>query len=173
MAKKFISLLAAMAVIGGGVMLAKAQSSPVLAEGVAAHDGLDEIYRRFSEGYKKLDPAMVANLYSETAAYLAPGKEIEIGRARVLATFIEFFDSVRQKNGRLEISFRIAQRQAEQNLAYDVGVYTLTSFSDKGESRTSKGKFMVVGKREKDGVGVFRWTVITTCRNRRNSFNRG
>ena len=132
-----------------------ATSSPVLDDGVAPHDGLDAIYRRFSEGYKKLDPAVVANLYSETAAYLAPGKEIEIGRAKVLATFTEFFESVRQKNGRLEISFRIAQRQAEQNLAYDVGIYTLTSFSEKGEARTSKGKFMVVGKREKDGVWRF------------------
>ena len=122
---------------------------------MAPHDGLDEIYRRFSEGYKKLDPAAVANLYTETAAYLAPRKEIEIGRAKVLATFTEFFDSVRQKNGRMEISFRIAQRQAEQNLAYDVGIYTLTSFNDKGEARTSKGKFMVVAKREKDGVWRF------------------
>jgi uncharacterized protein (TIGR02246 family) len=132
-----------------------AASSPVLDEGVAPHEGLDEIYHRFSEGYKKLDPAAVANLYTETAAYLAPRKEIEIGRARVLASFTEFFDSVRQKNGRVEISFHIAQRQAEQNLAYDVGIYTLTSFNDKGEARTSKGKFMVVAKREKDGIWRF------------------
>jgi uncharacterized protein (TIGR02246 family) len=155
MIKEFISLLAAMAVIGGGAALATAQSSPALDQGVTPHDGLDAIYRAFAEGYKTLDPATVANLYSETAAYLAPGKKIEIGRARVLAAFTEFFDSVRQANGRLEISFRILQRQAEQNLAYDVGVYTLTSFSDKGESHTSKGKFIVVGKREKDGVWRF------------------
>lgn len=56
--------------------------------------------------------AAVANLYTETAAYLSPRKEIEIGRAKVLATFTELFDSVRQTNGRMEISFRIAQRQA-------------------------------------------------------------
>ncbi len=130
-------------------------SCPVLDEGVVPHDGLDEIYRRFAEGYKKLDPAAVANLYTETAAYLAPRKEIEIGRAKVLASFTEFFDSVRQKNGRMEISFRIAQRQAEQNFAYDVGIYTLTSFNEKGEARTSKGKFIVVGKRERDGVWRF------------------
>ena len=104
MVKKFISLLAMMAVIGGGATLVRAENSPVLDEGVLPHEGLDEIYRRFSEGYKKLNPAAVANLYTETAAYLAPRKEIEIGRARVLASFAEFFDSVRQKNGRVEIS---------------------------------------------------------------------
>jgi len=155
MAKKFISLLAAMAVVGGGATLATAQNSPVLDEGVAPHDGLDAIYRRFSEGYKKLDGAAVANLYTETAAYLAPGNEIEIGRAKVSETFTKMFESVRQRNGRLEISFRIAQRQAEQSLAYDVGIYTLTSFNDKGEARTSKGKFFVVAKPEKDGVWRF------------------
>ena len=131
------------------------QGALVLDAGVTPHKGLDEIYGRFSEGYKKLDPAAVANLYTETAAYLQPGKEIEIGRGKVLASFTEFFDSVRQKNGRVEISFRIAQRQAEQNMAYDVGIYTLTSFNDKGEARASKGKFFVVAKPEKDGVWRF------------------
>ena len=131
------------------------QGALVLDEGVAPHKGLDEIYGRFSEGYKNLDAAAVGNLYTETAAYLSPGDEIDIGRAKILATFSKMFDSTRQRNGRLEISFQIAQRQAEQTLAYDVGIYTLTSFSDKGESRTSKGKFMVVAKPDKDGVWRF------------------
>lgn len=155
MVKKFMGLLAAMAAITGGATLVTAESSPALDQGVAAHKGLDEIYGRFSEGYKKLDPAAVANLYTETAAYLSPGDEIDIGRGKILATFSKMFDSTKQRNGRLEISFRIAQRQAEQSLAYDVGIYTLTSFSDKGESRTSKGKFFVVAKPEKDGVWRF------------------
>jgi uncharacterized protein (TIGR02246 family) len=153
MVKKFISLLAAMA-IGGGATIAAA-TSPVLDEGVTPHEGLDGIYRRFSEGYKALDPAAVANLYTETAAYLQPGTEIEVGREKVLASFTKFFDSVRQRNGRLEISFRVVQRQAEQNLAYDVGIFTLTSFSDKGEERTSKGKFFVTARPDKDGVWRF------------------
>lgn len=130
-------------------------TSAVLGEGVAPHNGLDEIYRRFAEGYKKLDAAAVANLYTETAAYLAPGQNLDIGRQKVLETFTKFFDSVRQRNGRMEISFRIAQRQAEQSLAYDVGIYTLTSFNERGEARVSKGKFMVVAKPEKDGVWRF------------------
>jgi uncharacterized protein (TIGR02246 family) len=132
-----------------------AEGALVLGEGVAAHSGLDEIYRRFSDGYKKLDPAVVANLYTETAAYLQPGGEIDIGRAKVLETFTKFFDSTKQKNGRLEISFRIVQRQAVQDMAYDVGIYTLTSFRENGETRVSKGKFFVVAKPEKDGVWRF------------------
>ena len=130
-------------------------SSTILDEGVQAHAGLDQIYRQFSEGYKKLDPATVANLYTETAAYLVPGTEIEIGRDKILASFTKFFDSVKQRNGRLEISFQIVQRQAEATMAYDVGIYTLTSFRENGETRVSKGKFFVVGKPDKDGAWRF------------------
>lgn len=131
------------------------QSALTLDAGVAPHKGLDEIYARFSEGYKKLDPAAVANLYTESAAYLVPNTEIEIGRDKILASFTKFFDSVKQRNGRLEISFQIVQRQAEPTLAYDVGIYTLTSFRENAETRVSKGKFFVVGKPDKDGVWRF------------------
>lgn len=131
------------------------ESSLVLEQGAVPHKGLDDVYRRFSEGYKQLDAASVANLYSETAAYLAPGNNLEIGRQKVSETFTRFFDSVRQRNGRLQISFRIVQRQIDRSLAYDVGIYTLTSFNEKGEARTSKGKFVVVARREKDEVWRF------------------
>jgi uncharacterized protein (TIGR02246 family) len=151
---KAFALVSCLAIAGRAAEAVRG-TAPVLDESVTAHEGLDAIYRRFTEGYKKLDPAMVANLYSETAAYLQPGTEIEIGRDKVLASFTKFFDSVRQRNGRLEISFRIVQRQAGQDLAYDVGIFTLTSFSGEGEERTSKGKFFVVAKPEKDGVWRF------------------
>lgn len=125
------------------------KSSLVLEQGVAPHAGLDGVYRRFSEGYKKLDAAAVINLYSESAAYLAPGSAIQIGRQKVSQIFTGFFNSVKQQNGRLEISFRIVQRQIDKNLAYDVGIYTLSSFNQKGESSRDSGKFVVVAKREK------------------------
>ncbi len=115
------------------------ESSLVLEQGVAPHKGLDEVYRRFTEGYKKLDAASVVNLYTETAAYLAPGSTIKVGRQKVSEIFSGFFDSVKQQNGRLEISFRIVQRQVDKNLAYDVGIYTLTSFNRKGESSKDSG----------------------------------
>ncbi len=132
-----------------------AENSLVLEQGVAPHKGLDETYRRFTEGYKKLDAASVVNLYSETAAYLAPGSNIQIGQQKVSGIFTSFFDSVKQRNGRLEISFRIVQRQVDKNLAYDVGIYTLTSFNDKGESSKDSGKFVVVAKPEKGDTWRF------------------
>ena len=132
-----------------------AGSSLVLEQGVAPHKGLDEVYRRFSEGYKRLDAASVADLYSDTAAYLAPGSNIQIGRQKVSEIFTGFFDSVRRRGGRLEISFRIVQRQVDKNLAYDVGIYTLTSFNERNEPSKDSGKFVVVARREKGNMWRF------------------
>jgi uncharacterized protein (TIGR02246 family) len=131
------------------------ENSLTLEQGVAPHKGLDDVYRRFSEGYKRLDAASVANLYSDTAAYLAPGSNIQIGRPKILETFTSFFDSTRRGNGRLDISFRIVQRQVDKNLAYDVGIYTLTSFNEKDEPRRDSGKFVVVARHERGGVWRF------------------
>lgn len=134
-----------------------AQSSKdlVLEKGVATHKGLDDVYRRFSEGYRKLDAASVAALYTESAAYLAPGAEIQIGGPKILEIFSGFFDSVRKQNGKLEILFRIVQRQVDKNMAYDVGIYTLVSITEKGETRRSSGKFVVVATRGKDDAWRF------------------
>jgi ketosteroid isomerase-like protein len=133
-----------------------AEKSLVLEQGVAPHKELDGIYRQFSEGYKKLDAASVVDLYSDTAAYLAPGSPMQIGRQKVSDIFTGFFDSVKKRNGRLEISFRILQREVDRNLAYDVGIYTLTSFDEKGASSgKDSGKFVVVARRGKGGIWRF------------------
>ncbi|HEX8198218.1 MAG TPA: hypothetical protein VF571_18635, partial [Pyrinomonadaceae bacterium] len=127
----------------------------ILEKGVPPHKGLDEVYRRFSEGYRKLDAVSVTELYTETAAYLAPGSNVQIGRQDVLKNFSSFFDSVKRQNGKIEIIFRIVQREVDRNMAYDVGIYTLVSTNSKGESRRSSGKFVVVAKREKNDVWRF------------------
>ena len=143
------------------------ENSLVLEQGVAAHKELDEIYHRFTNGYKKLDAAAVINLYSDTTAYLGPGSNIQIGRQKVSEIFTGFFNSVKQQNGRLEISFRIVQRQVDKNLAYDVGIYTLTSFNQKGESSKDSGKFVVVARREKGDSWRFQvdgYSALTNAR---------
>lgn len=145
------------AVLALFVCTASAQSAPdlILENGVAPHKGFDDVYRRFSEGYRKLDAASVAGLYTETAAYLAPGDNVNVGRQKVLKIFSGFFDSIKKQNGKMEISFRIVQRAVDRNLAYDVGIYMLTATNEKGESRRSSGKFVVVAVREKGDVWRF------------------
>lgn len=133
----------------------KAQSL-TLAKNVAPHGGIDAIYKKFSEAYRLLDPAMVANLYTEDALYLAPGGNIERGRDYILKNFTEFFGSIKDGGGRLEISFEIVERRVTSDQAYDVGIYTLKSFNSKGETRSSsKGKFITVARQMKDGAWRF------------------
>lgn len=126
-----------------------------LEPGVASHKGLDDIYISFADGYRKLDSAAVADLYTETAAYLPPEGDVMKGRQNIAKSFVGFFDSVKQRKGRLQISFRILQRQVDKNLAYDVGIFTLTSFNEKGESTKGSGKFVVVAKRGGDDIWRF------------------
>ena len=126
-----------------------------LEQGVAAHAGVDAIYARFNAAYKALDPAAVANLYTESAAYLAPDAELEIGRNKVLAEFERFFGGVKQKGGRIEITFRVVQRKMSGDLGYDVGIFNLTRVQESGESRTSRGKFFVVTVKDTDGTWRF------------------
>ena len=126
-----------------------------LENGVAAHKGIDEIYRQFSESYKTLDVEKVTNLYTATAAYLAPDDEITEGREKIRPNFKSFFDSVRNDGRTMTISFQIIQRKVEKNIGYDVGIYTIRTFKDGKQIGTGQGKFVVVAVREKDGKWRF------------------
>jgi ketosteroid isomerase-like protein len=52
-----------------------------------------------------------------------------------------------QKNKRT-LELRFTERIANENQAYEVGIYKTTSWGDKGESRSGYGKFHVVLRKE-------------------------
>lgn len=144
--------------IAGGSVYGQAASEAkplTLDKGVTAHAGVDEIYRRFNEGYRKLDAAQVAGLYTEDALYLAPGTDIQRGRKVIEEVFTSFFRSVRESGARLEITFQIVGRSASNDLATDVGIYTLTLSKEGSPPRSSRGKFVTVARRDRDGVWRF------------------
>lgn len=132
-----------------------AQERLTLDPGVEAHKGIDEIYRKFSKAYDDLDPAGVADLYTESAAYLSPGSDVRFGRDAVLDSFTRSFDSVRTRKLTWRITFRILQREVGEDLGYDVGIYSLTTTPEEGASRTDRGKFVVVTRKGKDGIWRF------------------
>ncbi|MGB7069563.1 MAG: DUF4440 domain-containing protein [Pyrinomonadaceae bacterium] len=133
----------------------RTNSKLTLESGVKPHASIDGIYAKFSEAYDRLDAKMVTDLYTDDALYLTPESGIERGRALIFRTFNGFFNSIREEGGRLDISFNIIERRVSTGLAYDVGVYSLTSKGKNGTSRTSKGKFVVIALKLKNGQWKF------------------
>ncbi|REJ78401.1 MAG: DUF4440 domain-containing protein [Acidobacteria bacterium] len=127
----------------------------ILEDGVAPHSGVDSIYTRFSKAYDELDAKLVASLYTDDAAYLSPGSDIRIGNDKILESFSRSFASVKQRNLKWDISFRIVQREVGDELGFDVGIYSLTTTQPNGESRIDRGKFVVITKLGKDGIWRF------------------
>ena len=119
--------------------------------GVKPHAGLDAVYAKFSRAYRELDHELVGRLYSTDASYLVPDQNLLIGRDKITPTFKSYFDFVKERKGKLAISFRIVQRRVSRDMAYDVGIFTLTQFDAAGKATDGKGKFIVVALKEKSG----------------------
>lgn len=127
----------------------------ILEKGVSAHKEIDKVYQQFSEAYRTLDVEKVTNLYTENAAYLAPDNEIQQGHSQIRQGFKGFFDWIKQENRTMTISFQIFQRKIEENMGYDVGIYTIRQYKDGQEVGKGQGKFVVVALREKTGKWRF------------------
>jgi uncharacterized protein (TIGR02246 family) len=123
--------------------------------GAKPHAGLDSVYAKFSKAYRDLDHEMVGGLYTLDAAYLVPGQNLTTGRDNITPTFKSFFDHVRNGKGRMEITFRIVQRRVSKDMAYDVGIFTLTQYDSAGKSNSGQGKFVVVAVKQKNGEWRF------------------
>lgn len=127
----------------------------ILEPGVTPHKGIDSIYTRFHKAYKDLDIDAVADLYTDSAAYLSPGKGLQIGHDKVVENFTQAFQIVKERKLKWLIAFRIFQRSTEKDLGYDVGIFTLITVFPDGTSRTDRGKFVAVTKRGNDGKWRF------------------
>lgn len=133
----------------------KTNSKLTLAACVKPHVGIDAIYAEFSEAYDKLDAKMVTDLYTDDALYLTPESAIQRGRVVIFDNFNGFFNSIRESGGKLDISFNIVERRVTANMGYDVGVYSLTSTGRTGATQTSRGKFVVIALKMKNGRWKF------------------
>ena len=118
----------------------------------AADQAMDDVYRRFSQGYVQLDADSVGQLYTEHARYLAPDGDIITGREAITQVFRGFFESIHQAGLAVRISFTSVDRVFAYALATDVGYYELVTDSAGQPVRTSRGKFTTAWQRDLDGV---------------------
>jgi ketosteroid isomerase-like protein len=118
----------------------------------ATDQAFEAVYARFTEGYKRADPQMVAGLYTKDAFYLQPGGKIERGHDYVLNVF-SFLNTFKSRpTGGPAIGFRIVDRQVSGDLGWDIGYYVM---NNEGRAITAEdqpvGKFIVLWKRGTDG----------------------
>lgn len=112
-------------------------------------------YQQLINAFSQLDIDLIAPLYAEDACYLPEGqkKAIVIGKDKILDLHRKFFTKIRGKQARIEVDFRVIDRQITGTKATDVG-YFLVRFHPSvasGESTSEfAGKFVSVLEKAKD-----------------------
>ncbi len=101
------------------------------------------INRNFMEAFKRGDAGDIAALYTADARLLPPGYPLMIGR-EAIRTFWQGAMSA----GITEATLETGEVEARDDLAYEIGNYTLTMRPNGGggEGATAKGKYVVVWK---------------------------
>ena len=120
-----------------------AQPSQDLNSDINAH------YQQLKKAFNKLDVSLIDPLYSEDACYLPEGqnKAIIIGKEKILDLHRNFFSRIRAKRARIEVDFRVLDRQLDGQKATDVGYFLVRFYPapDTGEQTSEfAGKFVSV-----------------------------
>lgn len=114
-------------------------------------EGIDQVYRTFSEAYGLLDDGMIRDLYEPDAYYFYPNIPIQRGLDSFMSGFTDMFNRARESQTSLQIDFRIVERQLLGDHAYDIGYYKLS----RSTGKTSVGKFVTILRRQEDGSWKF------------------
>ncbi len=128
---------------------------------------LNQFYTQFSQAFEHLDADLVQAIYAEDACYIpeTQSKEITMGRDNIIAVYKKFFGKIKHKEARIEVDFRVIDRQMEANNATDVG-YFLIRFHPPVDTEEPvsefAGKFVTVSKKNKEG----QWQLTVDTNNR-------
>ena len=131
------------------------------------NQALNEVYSQFSQAFNELDASRMVSIYSEDACYIpeSQGEEITIGRDNIVALYENFFGKIKHKNAKIEVDFRVIERNIEGRSATDIGYYLIRFHPpiDNGEpSSEFAGKFVGVSKKKQDG----KWYLTVDTNNR-------
>ncbi len=115
--------------------------------------------REWMEAVKRGDPASLAALYTEDATLLPPNSEPIRGRQGIQA-----FMGTLMEMGIREVTLETVDVEYLDDVAYEVGAYTLKIEPEGGQATTDQGKYVVVWKRDGDGpwkLAVDMWNTNT------------
>ncbi len=113
------------------------------------------VYDSFSVAYKTLNQDMLIDLYNDEAVYLPPGQKILKGKSEIARSFDATFENHINQKGELNIEFDILDRRIEGDVVIDSGYFTYRSKYPGKTETISKGKFLTILKKEKDGKWRF------------------
>ncbi|CAM3316488.1 YybH family protein [Shewanella violacea] len=128
---------------------------------------INQLYRQFSQAFNQLDAGIVENIYAEDACYVPENqsKGITMGRENIIALYKKFFVKIKHKQARIEVDFRVIERQMENNNATDIGYYLIRFHpAEDAEEPISEfaGKFVNVSRKNANG----KWYLTVDTNNR-------
>lgn len=125
------------------------------------HKEIDLVYKKFSEGYLKLDPIFVGDCYADNSVeishYTGKAPKIIDGKKAITDDFTAFFNRIKQEKKKVAIEFLFSKRTITKKRASDIGFYKLTSTDSIGKSKTSYGKIAIVLVKDKRN----KWKFLT------------
>ena len=113
---------------------------------------IEETNTRFSEAFQQRDAAAIAALYTDDTKLLPPNNETVVGKQAVQ----EFWND-RMKRGVQSVAFETMDFEVDGDLAYEIGVVTVTIQTEGDQAITQMGKYLVIRKRQADGS--WKWAV--------------
>jgi len=120
-------------------------SLPAAAE--TAREAIEKGSDAWSAAFNAGDAAAVATLYSENAMLLPPDATQVQGRQAIQDVFQGWVD-----DGLKNIKFDLVEVEESGDLAFEVGLFSVDYPGEGGQMATATGNYLVVWKREADGV---------------------
>lgn len=114
---------------------------------------LDSMYTVFSRAYAGADvDLLMDSVYARDGFYLPPNSRILEGQEEFRAQFESFLGPIAASGAAgPRISFDIRERGIDGDLAYDIGIYEIRRPDAPADSPGSRGKFIVIWKRDTNG----------------------
>ena|ERR1700756_5171756 len=121
---------------------------------------INEPYRRFAKGFAALDATELAGAYAADATYVQPPPTaLQRGNEQIRADYARGFEAAAKSGSTRAMAFRVLKREVHGDLAYDIGFSRATGIAADGTTRQSYGKWVVVLRRDADGV----WRFVADC----------